>query len=186
MNNERRIFGTTELRVDNTSMAPAIVGYAALFNSLSEDLGGFKEIIEVNAFSNVLENDVRALINHDENLILGRNKANTLQLNQDEKGLQIRINPPDTSYANDLLVSIQRGDVSQMSFGFIVGKEGWKQVGQETVRTIKTIDRLLDVSVVTFPAYPETSVALRSKDNYLKQNIENIQSLRNLLRLKSI
>jgi HK97 family phage prohead protease len=135
-----------------------------LFDTLSEDLGGFREIIRPGAFADSLaEADVRALFNHDPNVILGRNRAGTLRLSEDAKGLRIEIDPPDTQAARDLMVSIARGDVTQMSFGFSVppGGQIWEKnsLGQ-VVRTLTTV-RLYDVSPVVFPAYPETAVAVR-------------------------
>lgn len=160
MDIERRVF-RAELREEGEG---EIVGYAAVFNQPSEDLGGFVEVIEPGAFRDVLDDDVRALFNHDSNYVLGRNRAGTLGLAEDDRGLESRIKPPATQWANDLLVSMRRGDVDQMSFGFSVETDDWKKDEAGIVRrTIKKIGRLYDVSVVTFPAYPQTTVAVRSK-----------------------
>jgi len=142
----------------------AIVGYAAVFNSRSEDLGGFVEVIQRGAFAGAQEGDVRALFNHDANMVLGRTKAGTLAVSEDEIGLRIRITPPDTQYARDLIHLIERGDVSQMSFGFRTILDSWDTVGEETVRTLKQV-ALYDVSPVTFPAYAATSVQMRAMMN---------------------
>lgn len=160
---ERRVF-KAELRADGDG--GVIVGYAAVFNSESEDLGGFVEVIKPGAFTAVLGDDVRALFNHDANYVLGRNRADTLALAETKRGLEARIKPPETQWASDLLTSMRRGDVDQMSFGFTVAEGGddWQKRKDGIVqRTIKRIGRLFDVSVVTYPAYPETSVAVRSK-----------------------
>jgi uncharacterized protein len=153
---ERRTVVTPDLRII-AEAAPRIAGHAALFDSVSEDLGGFRERIRPGAFAaSLVADDVRALFNHDPNVILGRNRAGTLRLTEDERGLGIEIDPPDTQAARDLMVSIARGDVSQMSFGFSVGPGGqtWEKNDQGVLRTLTAV-RLFDVSPVVFPAYPE-------------------------------
>ncbi len=163
---ERRLLGY-EIRVEDGE-SPKIRGYGAVFNSLSEDLGGFVEIIAPGAFARAIEkSDVRALINHDMSLILGRTSARTLVIDEDEVGLRYEIDPPETSYAKDLLVSLRRGDVTQSSFGFTVAKDEWQRPTAErpmTLRVIHEIERLYDVSPVTFPAYQGTSVSVRAVD----------------------
>lgn len=163
---ERRAFTLQELRIEaREGEARRIIGHAALFNSLSEDLGGFREQIAPGAFKDAIEqDDVRALFNHDPNFILGRNRANTLKLNEDARGLAIEIIPPDTQAARDLMISMERGDVTQMSFGFAVRPNGqnWgKDDEGKVVRTLTKL-RLFDVSPVVYPAYPQTDVAVRS------------------------
>jgi hypothetical protein len=164
---ERRFVAFDEVRVetDNDTGMKRIVGYAAVFDKLSEDLGGFRERVSKSAFDRTLKEgaDVRALIDHDPSKILGRNKAGTLKLNVESKGLKTTIDMPGNTYAEDLVRSIDRGDVDGMSFGFITQTDAWELQDGETVRTLKDVD-LFDVSVVTYPAYPDTSVALRSKD----------------------
>jgi hypothetical protein len=171
-----------EIRAEGEGKQKMIRGHAAVFSKLSEDLGGFREIVEPGAFTDAIKrDDVRALFNHDSNYVLGRNKSGTLKLSEDEKGLSIEIDPPDTQAARDLMVSIDRKDITQMSFAFrIDGKKGerWEMDGAEVkaadafmamwsgekhdiIRHIlKT--RLYDVSPVTYPAYPQTDVAVRS------------------------
>lgn len=141
---------------------PKIVGHAAVFNSLSEDLGYYREKIAPGAFAKTIkEADVRALWNHDPNYVLGRTKSGTLKLAEDEKGLAVEITPPDTQWAHDLMETMRRGDVDQMSFGFQVVKEEWEGDANNPVRVLKEV-RLFDVSPVTFPAYPATDVQVRS------------------------
>lgn len=165
MDLERRLFKAgfkIETRAEGD--AKKIVGYAAVFNSMSEDLGGFVERIEPGAFTEAVEtDDVRALINHDPNLILGRTTAGTLALREDTRGLLYEIDPPATSYAADLMVSVGRGDVDQSSFGFMVQEESWDTSGEVPVRVIRKA-KLFDVSPVTFPAYPATTVSVRAVD----------------------
>ena len=160
---ERRLLGAVELRAEGDGDAmPTIVGHAAVFDSLSENLGGWRERIAPGAFAATLaEDDIRALINHSSNAVLGRNVAGTLQLAEDRDGLSVRIEPPDTGYARDLVTSIRRGDVSGMSIGFRTLSDEWNMEDGEPVRTLKAV-RLYDVSPVTFPAYPQTDVGLRS------------------------
>jgi HK97 family phage prohead protease len=123
----------------------------------------FRERIQPGAFSEALKtSDVRALLNHNPNYVLGRNKNSTLKLWEDDTGLAVDINPPGTQWANDVLVSIDRGDINQMSFGFIVGEDKWTEEEGAAIRTIVRVDRLFDVSPVTFPAYPETDTSLRA------------------------
>lgn len=153
-----------ELRVKrNETGAPVIEGYAAVFNSLSEDLGGFYEQILPGAFTASLKTnpDVRALFNHDSNIVLGRTKSGTLELQEDATGLFWRCTLPDTAMARDLAVSIERGDVDQCSFGFYCLSDSWAMQNGTPIRSVKTAE-IFDVSAVTYPAYPATSVAMRS------------------------
>ena len=161
---ERRSFPGVEVRAeaaDGEDM-PAIVGRAAVFDALSEEMWGFRERIEKGAFAaTIAEDDIRALVNHSPDYVLGRNRSSTLSLAEDDDGLSVRIEPPDTRYARDLVTSIERSDVSGMSIGFQTLTDEWNVEDGDPVRTLKAV-RLFDVSVVTFPAYPQTDVALRS------------------------
>jgi len=162
---EHRTFDLDQIVVERRAdgQPPIIRGHAAVFNLLSESLGyGFRERIQPGAFTKTLqEADVRALFNHDSNLILGRTKSGTLRVTEDAVGLAFEIDPPDTSYANDLLVSIERGDVDQASFAFSTVKDEMSTEGEETIRTLVEV-HLYDVSPVTFPAYPQTDVSVRA------------------------
>jgi HK97 family phage prohead protease len=160
-----------DLRVTReAAKPPRIVGHAAVFDQLSEDLGGFREKVVKGAFRKTLrEADVRALLNHDSNYVLGRNTAGTLRVKEDKEGLAVDIDPPDTTWARDLLVSMERGDINQMSFGFRVVKEEWDDTDKaNVVRTLSEVE-LFDVSPVTYPAYPQTSVSV-------KRHLEQLQS----------
>ncbi len=136
-----------------------IRGYAAVFEQLSGDLGGFREKIAPGAFAGGLGADIRALWNHNPDHVLGRSSAGTLRLREDAKGLRVEIDPPASAAA--FVESVQRGDVSQMSIGFRVVKDTWEQRAGETVRTLLDVE-LVEVSPVTFPAYPQTSIGMRS------------------------
>ncbi len=159
---ERRILLGAELRVaaraDGKGMT--ISGYSAVFNTVT-DLGPFREQIAPGCFSDSIgQDDVRALFNHDPNLVIGRNKAGTLRLAEDAKGLSMACDLPDTQFARDLATSIERGDISQQSFGFETLDDDWQMKDGAPLRTLKRV-RLWDVSPVTFAAYPSTDVAMR-------------------------
>ena len=150
---------------ENDSGNPCIEGYFAVFNS-NYDLGmGMSESVAPHAFDNTISDDVRALINHDTTLVLGRTSAHTLELRQDEHGLwgHIDINPNDTDAMN-LYARVQRGDVTQCSFGFDILDEETEFRGENEVHwTIKEV-KLYEVSCCTFPAYQETSISARQAD----------------------
>lgn len=159
---ERRIIAS-DIRIETRAAGQRVLaGHAAVFNSASEDLGGFREIVAPGAFAQTLaEDDIRALFNHDPNLIIGRNRASTLRLSEDTRGLAYEIDLPDTQLARDLAVSIERGDISGNSFGFQTIEDRWAQSEAGTIRTLIRV-RLFDVSPVVYPAYPQTDVAIRS------------------------
>lgn len=170
---ERRAFGPCEVaevpeeRATAKKKGKKISGYAAVFNQVSEDLGGFREVIMPGAFDRALRegHDVRALVNHNPDLILGRTTAETLDLAIDDHGLRVEIFPPGTQIARDLLESIGRGDVSGMSFSFrvIPGGDDWRTEGDQVIREVRDVE-LFDVSPVAFPAYPQTQVDARAVD----------------------
>jgi len=149
---------TVERREDGK---PRIVGHAAVFNELSLPMFFFREKIKPGAFAKTLDADIRALFNHDSNLILGRTKNSTLKLSEDTTGLRMEIDPPDTTWAKDVVTLIERGDVDQASFGFVPIKQTWDESGPEVIRQLEEVE-LIDVSIVTFPAYPQTDVQVRN------------------------
>lgn len=156
---------------------PRIEGYAAVFNSMSEDLGGFREMMEPGFFDDVMGDDVRALFNHDRNFVLGRSAAGTLVISQNNQGLLVDITPPDTTLVNDMVLTpMQRGDINQMSFAFSVkpGGDEWREENGQLMRILKKggAEHLFDVSVVTEPAYPETCASVRSKVSEYQQKAE--------------
>lgn len=162
---ERRVLAIAagELRVQAVDKVTKIAGHAAKFDVLSEDLGGFRERIAPGAFAKSIQSsDIRALFNHDANIVLGRNKAGTLRLSEDSAGLAYEVDAPDTQLVRDMVLSpISRGDVNQCSFGFYTISDKWAKVDGEWIRTLLECD-LLDVSPVTYPAYPQTEVAVRA------------------------
>lgn len=160
---ERRCI-TVDLRAAQNGDGRRLEGYAVVFGAVSEDLGGFREIIEPGAFGEALGEspDVRALFNHDPSMVLGRTTNGTLTLAQDARGLYMAVAMPETSYARDVYTLVERGDVSQMSFAFTVRKGGetWATENSQRVRRLRSLN-LYDVSVVTYPAYQATTVAAR-------------------------
>jgi hypothetical protein len=163
-NEERRYTPDVEVR-NQDDAPPRIVGHAAVWDSLSEDLGGFQEVVRRGTFTRALKEnaDIRALFNHSPDLILGRSSAGTLKLEEDEIGLRFEILPPDTTLGRDLLESIRRGDVSQVSFGFQVQEDRFSKLTDGTVlRELLDVD-LFDVSPVVYPAYPQTTAEVRSR-----------------------
>jgi len=155
-----------ELRMDGDN--PVVVGYGAVFNSMSNDLGGFREYIGSEAFEGRLEDDVRFLINHD-GMPLARTTNGTLRLSVDERGLkyEAKLNP-NVSTSRDLMELLKDGTINQSSFAFIVEDDSWEMKDGMNVRTINKVSRLYDVSAVTYPAYNEasSSVALRSMQEW--------------------
>tara|TARA_R100000541_G_scaffold27601_4_gene36893 strand:- start:1599 stop:2177 length:579 start_codon:yes stop_codon:yes gene_type:complete len=181
---EVRQFDCKELRSSlNEKGENVVVGYAAVFDQLSEDLGGFKEKINQRAFDKVLENDVVALLNHDNNIVFGRTTSGTLKLSVDERGLISEITMPNTQAAKDTIELMKRGDISKMSFGFYVDKDDWKESERGFVREVKEVKRLTDVSLVTTPAYPQTSAAVRSLDIYKSVKNKSLDLIKNKLRI---
>jgi len=142
-----------------------IRGYAAVYNSDSEWMGGFYEQIAPGAFDGVMENDVRAYFNHDENLLLGRVSSGTLRIGSDSRGLYYEVDLPNTSYANDLVELMKRGDVNQSSFAFLIERDRWEERDGKTYRIIEKVSRLLDVSPVSQPAYPDATSELMMRNN---------------------
>lgn len=165
---EIRMLPLQELRIAD-EQAGEIIGHASVFNSWSELLGGlfpFKEIVRKGAFIDTIKvDDIRALFNHDPNFVLGRNKAGTLELEEDDIGLKVRILLPNTQTAKDLVENIRRGDISQMSIGFIVEDDSWGTKDGIDIREIKKV-QLFDVSIVTFPAYTQTDCGVRAMEEY--------------------
>lgn len=184
MKTDRRFLRSCELRVEDKDGAkPVIRGYAAIFDTPSLVLANrkcpaFREFVRPGAFDGAIEGkDIRALIDHEDRLVVGRTTAGTLRLYEDTRGLAIEIDPPDTSYGRDLMESLRRGDIDQMSFGFgdtpTKVDDIWSTPDAEGIRTrqlIKVKD-LQEVSIVTWGAYPDTEVeaAIRS----LNRHIEN-------------
>lgn len=189
---EKRYFNI-ESRLDTKEGKDVVIGHAAVFNSLSEDLGGFREKIQPGAFDDVLGNDVRAYFNHDPNYLLGRTEAGTLRLSVDETGLRYELDVPDTTAGRDLKENMRLGNITQSSFAFTIGKDGdaWERAENGAdIRTIKKVKRLYDVSPVSLPAYPSANdLALAQRSNFMdkenkRKQQEKSYELNTLLNLK--
>ena len=190
---ERRTYDA-ELRVDAGGYGKktyTIRGYAAKFNTLSrampiyddgQMIGTFREQLLPGCFASALPtSDIRALINHDPNLLMGRNISGTLRMKEDDIGLFFENDPPETSYSKDVQISMQRGDISQGSFAFKVASGGDDYTKDPNtpngyIRSIRSIERMFDVSVVTYPAYIDTNcnVAVRSIISNMKAEEEAV------------
>lgn len=181
-NAERRFCASgIELRSAEPGSPKVFRGYAAKFNTLSEDFGGWRERIAPGFFDSVLGSDVRILKNHDPHYVLGRTIAGTAKIGVDEVGLWYEYTDPDTSYSRDLAISIERGDITQSSFAFSLGDNGDKWERQKDgsyIRTLLAASELFDGSPVTFPAYRDTSVGERSlKKVQIPEGISQAQDL---------
>jgi len=153
-----------------------IEGYALLFDTLSQDLGGFVETIASEALNGVLEvSDVLALFNHEENKVLARNTygTGTLTLNIDKKGLIYSFDAPKTPLGDEVFDAIKRGDLRNSSFAFTLAEGGdkWERIGNIVLRTITKFDKIYDTSPVFRPAYLDTTVAARSLDKLKNEMI---------------
>jgi len=187
---ETRTVDITHVQTRSQDDGPIrISGYAAVFNSRTSIGNWFDEIIAPGAFDKSISAknaDIRALINHDWDKVIGRTKAKTLTLREDEKGLNFEIELPNTSYARDLAESMERGDIDQCSFGFFVddGKERWDYSQEPALRTLEEVE-LYEVSIVSLPAYEDTEAALvRSKeiDKSVEKRMQIIKKINGVLK----
>jgi len=186
---ERRFFALTEIRLQEPEgKAKVLMGHAAVFDKIT-DLGWFEEMIAPGAFQKSLErgDDVVALFNHDPNHLLGRRSIQSLQVKEDDVGLEYTVDLPETQTARDIAALVKRGDLKGCSFGFITRVDEWrtpKGPAEKALRTIKECE-LIDISVVTFPAYPQTDVALRSLNGVRKKEKDlKVDIKRRRLKLK--
>ena len=175
---ERRTFSAHEVHLSGSNKEKRVAGYAARYEVMSKPLPGFRERIRKNAFKRILDEkpDVVATFNHNMDFVLGRTTSGTLQLRSDDRGLAFDCLLPNTQGARDLYESIQRGDINGCSFAFNVepGMDEWTEEpdyrmdgekissSKGLVRTLKDFNQLIDVSIVTTPAYPNTSVDARN------------------------
>lgn len=161
--------GMAELRASDEGEAPRLEGYASVFSTRT-DLGWFSEEVAPGAFSDVLGDDVRALFNHSPDHVLGRTRAGTLRIAQDERGLRYSVDlNPDDPDAMKLYGRVKRGDITGSSFSFTVAEDAWDYDQDPAHRTIKRIGQLYDVAPVTFPAYDAAMVSARAKDAAAKE-----------------
>ena len=173
---EKRIFNIENRFETREDGQEVVVGYGSIWNSRSENLGGFYEFISSSAITQetIAKSDVRALINHDPNLVLARSTAGNLSLSVDEKGLRYEFSIPETSYGKDLAINMKNGNINQSSFAFTVGADEWStdEDGND-IRTITSIEKLYDVSPVTYPAYSQAESDLVVAQRALAMYKEN-------------
>ena len=162
---------TMEVRAQGDADELRVEGYAAVFNQ-ETNLGFFREQIARGAFEDVMSDDVRLLLNHD-GAPLARTTNQTLTLSVDDEGLRYEAVLSDTTQGRDLYKMIQRGDITQSSFAFTIKGEEWDK--ETNTRTITKVGRLLDVSPVTYPAYPQASVSARSKFEAAQEVVEEVR-----------
>jgi len=170
---EIRTFDITNLstRDDTENNSRIVTGYAAVFNSRTLLWEGLEEVISPGAFSRALSSsDVRCLFDHDWSKVLGRTKSGTLRLEEDDRGLKFEVELPNTTVANDLIESMNRGDINQCSFGFIPTEETWDYNTDPVLRTVNEVD-LFEVSIVSLPAYQDTEAALARSKQEVQQDI---------------
>ena len=168
MNPEIRSFGSVEYRASETGGPGRLAGYALKYDKLSRDLGGFVERVAAGAVDKSLADglDVMARYNHDDDKLLGRTSSGTLTLRSDDTGLWYEAELPDTQWGRDVAALAARGDVSQSSFAFYTIDDDWSETeAGYPLRTLNKV-RLVDVAPVNTPAYPDTSVAMRSLDEH--------------------
>lgn len=164
---KRNNIAPVEARADDIKRT--LVGYAAVFERLAMIGSYFQEKIAPGAFATAIGGDIRALVDHDAGRVIGRTKSGTLRLSEDGTGLRVEIDLPNTSDGNDLWELVSRQDISGMSFGFRVTKELWDETGDIPVRTIQALD-LVEVSAVAFPAYDDTTIGVRSLEEWRSAN----------------
>ncbi len=182
MSREIRTISPDELRVEARADGKKIIkGYAALYNAPSELMYGyFRETIARGAFASCIKSDdVRALFNHEPGCVLGRNTAGTLELRDDNKGLWMEAQPPDTQAGRDVVTLIERRDVTGQSFSFDIDwddKEAqeWHEVDGIVNRVIKKFLRLYDVGPVTYPAYPDTDIATAQRALFVPDRVRSM------------
>ena len=185
---EKRYFKAREIRAEaKEGSAGTISGYAIVFDELSEELGfytTFREKIRRGAFADSMNGDVYAFWSHDSSVVLGRTTNKTLRLKEDAHGVGFELDLPDTTAGRDAFALIKRGDVSGMSFGFMVETEEWDYGTDDNEDRIRTIvkGKLFEVSPTAFPAYPQTEVDTRSLDEVAKRGKEKLPSISKTIR----
>jgi HK97 family phage prohead protease len=155
---ELRYISATEIRIGGTADAPTIEGIGIVYNSLSSDLGGFREIVKPGAVRNLSGGDIRGRYNHE--MVLGRTKSGTMKLSDESTGVRYEITPPSTAAARHVVEAVRRGDVSGSSFAFRTISDNWRKENGETIRELTAIE-ISDIGPVDFPAYPTTSASVR-------------------------
>lgn len=182
---QTRTVDITQLKTRDaeTGGGQIVTGYASVFDQPTSIANIYTEVIAPGAFDRTLatNNDIRALFNHDTGRVLGRTKSGTLQLSEDEHGLAFVLELPDTTTGRDLAISLQRGDINQCSFGFYPTREAWDYSDPDNpIDTVQEVD-LLEISIVTFPAYEGTEAELsRSTDS--TQQLKTVELRKSILK----
>lgn len=162
-------------------------GHAAVFGQTAKVGGGYEQLAPTAFDAALKDSDVRALLNHNPTLVLGRQSAGTLRLSVDDEGLAFEVDLPDTSYARDLRELVARGDVTGASFGFIPGQDEYRKAPDgKQIRTHTSVAQLLDVSPVTWPAYDGTDVSLRHIDFGLANTASPLRTQQILARHRAL
>lgn len=177
-----------ETREGEDGALPTIVGYAAVYEAETVIFNMFREKLRRGAFRRAVEarQDVRALFNHNPDFLLGRVGAGTLRLYDDDHGLRVEIDPPDTPTGREVVELIRRGDIYGMSFGFIPTRVSWEQADESGLglRVVEDVD-LVDVSPVTYPAYEQTEVGIRSSaEAVIQERTRQLRSAYQVMRMR--
>lgn len=171
----RTLSQSVEVRSDEEEQM-SVTGYALKFDTWSNDLGGFRETVSAKALEDTPLEDVRALFNHDPQKVLGRTSNESLKLEVDKVGLRFELELPNTTYARDLYENLKLGNIDKCSYGFRVGANGdevrFNKDKNLYERTVNAISKLAEISVVSFPAYEDTIVSVRSVDEAIKESDE--------------
>jgi len=165
MANEIRIHAGMTVETRAADDVPGLIGYASVFDTEADIAGMFREVIRKGAFAEaILRDDIHALDNHDYGRVIGRKKAGTLKIYEDDRGLRVEITPPDTTVARDLMANVAAGNIDQMSFAFSMdgGRQVWDETEDMPLRSIEKVGELFEVSVVPRGAFETTEVGLRS------------------------
>lgn len=174
-----------EMRAAADDALRKVAGYAVVYNSATDIGDMFREVFAPGAFTDAITGDVVALFGHDRNRVLGRTIAGTLRLSEDANGIAFEVDLPDTSDGRDLGVSVERGDIRGTSFGFQSIKETWDESTEPPTRTIQKA-AMFEISPTAFPAYDDTSIAMRSFDEARKeQRRKNFNAAAHRLRMKT-
>ena len=171
MTRETRVMAGRAIEARAEADMPVLVGYAAVFDQATDIGGMFREQIKRGAFAEAIKrDDIHALFNHDYGRVIGRQRAGTVRITEDDHGLRVEITPPPTQDARDLIENIRAGNIDEMSFQFDMdgGRQIWDETGPLPLRTIERVGTFFEVSVVPRGAYPTTEIGLRSLEEARK------------------